>query len=362
MAILEKKVQISVGRNVAYLENKGYEIPKEEDRWGRLRIPRGTKIEIMVEDLYEGSNARVTKKCDDCGKETRNLLYYQILELRKMGDGKDRCYHCGNEVKREKQKLKIKNDRIGLANKNKFGTEMTVIDYENFHNVTVEFEDGHIVHTNWGSFIKGSTINPYDRKIYGVGYLGEGSYKTNVTINGKHKHSAAYTAWYDMLKRCYCEKYLLKFPTYRGCSVTEEWHNFQVFAKWHEDNFYRVGDTPMELDKDILVKGNKIYSPATCIYVPYKINYMFLRRKKVRGILPIGVYFEKECKRYIAQCHDIFLDKTKALSSYGDPIAAFRAYKDYKENIIKKVANMYKNDIPEVLYTSLMNYKVEIND
>lgn len=165
-----------------------------------------------------------------------------------------------------------------------------------------------------------------------------------------------------MLKRCYYDKYKEKFSTYENCYVVDNWLNFQNFAKWHNDNFYRVDEERMELDKDILQKGNKIYSPETCIYVPYKINYLFVKRDAMRGDLPIGVYYDKECHRYIAQCHDVFLGKGIALGSYGDELSAFIAYKKYKEHLINQVAEHYKSRIPVNLYNALVSYKVDITD
>ena len=100
------------------------------------------------------------------------------------------------------------------------------------------------------------------RKTFGVGVTGQGEYSHLVRkINGKH--TKVYSVWHDMLGRCYNKKYQEKKPTYIGCTVCEEWHNFQNFAKWYEENYYEVNNEEMALDKDILIKGNKIYSPQT---------------------------------------------------------------------------------------------------
>lgn len=85
--------------------------------------------------------------------------------------------------------------------------------------------------------------------------------------------SVEYEAWLGMLVRCYSERFLKKNPSYIGCTVCEEWHNFQVFAEWYtrEDEYGRG----YHLDKDILVKGNKLYSPKTCCLVPQGLNSFF---------------------------------------------------------------------------------------
>ena len=115
----------------------------------------------------------------------------------------------------------------------------------------------------------------------------------------------------------------------------------------------------MELDKDILNKGNKVYSPDTCVYVPQSINSLFTKSDKVRGEYPIGVYKQKD--KYVAQLNK-GNGKQIYLGSYSTPEEAFQAYKQAKEEYIKEVANEYKDKIPYRLYEALMNYEVEIDD
>jgi hypothetical protein len=115
----------------------------------------------------------------------------------------------------------------------------------------------------------------------------------------------------------------------------------------------------MDLDKDILHKGNKIYSSDTCVFVPQFINKLFINRNADRGILPLGV---KTCgKKYYVQCSS-GNRVIKNLGTYSTQIEAFNVYKKYKENLIKEVANEYKDKIPNRLYTAMVNYEVEITD
>lgn len=197
MGILETEVLITLTNNVKYYEERGYSIPRREDKYGRITIIKGSKIKVKVGDLPKGSSVKLTKVCDICGEKSPNQPYGEINILRKKGDGKDRCYNCGNNVSREKRKAKTKLDRVGRENKNKHGSKMKVISYDDFR-VVVEFEDGYTTETNWTSFEKGEVRNPYDRSVYGIGYLGEGDFKTNITIDGKHKHSPAiyFLEWY----------------------------------------------------------------------------------------------------------------------------------------------------------------------
>ena len=204
--------------------------------------------------------------------------------------------------------------------------------------------------------------NPYEKRYYGIGYLGEGKYKSRE--NGKI--TRVYRVWHNMLTRCYNEKYHEKQPTYIGCEAYEEWHNFQNFGDWYYENYYEVEGERMALDKDILVKGNKIYSPDTCIFVPHRINLLFVKRDKVRGKYPIGVYYSKQYKKFTSQCSFYNFEENKKkqmnLGCYDTPEEAFKIYKYYKENYIKYVAEHYKDQIPDKLYDAMYNYEVDIND
>ena len=115
---------------------------------------------------------------------------------------------------------------------------MKIIEYINANNMIVEFQDEHKfkVHCAYREFIKGKVRNPYDCSVYGVGYIGVGKYK----VKEDGQITIQYYYWQSMLKRCYSDEYHRKQPTYIGCSVIDEWLNFQVFAEWFDNNFYTV--------------------------------------------------------------------------------------------------------------------------
>lgn len=121
-----------------------------------------------------------------------------------------------------------------------------------------------------------------------------------------------------------------------------------------------VGNEQIDLDKDILCKGNKVYSPETCIFVPHTINTLFLRCQKNRGHLPIGVCFDKSKKKY---CAGLGINhKNIKLGVYNTPEEAFAEYKRHKEALIVVTADKYKGRIPEKLYKAMINWKIEIDD
>ena len=122
----------------------------------------------------------------------------------------------------------------------------------------------------------------------------------------------------------------------------------------------------MELDKDILYKNNKIYSPKTCIFVPQRINQLFIKQQRKRGTHSIGVSFTSDKTKLIVQCriNEGYGSKLEHLGRFplSEPFHAFYTYKIFKENYIKQIADEYKSLIPQKLYDALYRYEVEIND
>ena len=176
-----------------------------------------------------------------------------------------------------------KKDYTGLENINNFGSKMIINKYRGYHNIEVYFpEYDWFIDSDMNAFKRGEIKCPYETRYFNVGYLGEGEYKFN-------KSNDVFIAWNSMIRRCYNNVYQKNYPTYGSCEVCEGWHNFQNFAKWYEENYYEIDGEKMNLDKDILVKHNKIYSPETCIFVPQRINELFTKSNKSRGEYPIGV-------------------------------------------------------------------------
>lgn len=257
--------------------------------------------------------------------------------------------------------MKEKIDRTGEIGYNKFGSLMKIIEYQNCNNMIVQFENGYKTQTKYITFQKGEIKNPYDKIVYGVGYLGEGNYK--MSKNGKQ--TKQYDKWHGMLRRCYDIKSSVKSPTYKDCTVCEEWHNFQNFAKWYDENYYEVEYEKMHLDKDILIKGNKIYSPNTCVFVPQNINTLFIKCDASRGYSPIGVSYKKKTNNYKVTVSQGVTNSGKHIGTFINENDAFEAYKKEKEKLIKNIADKYKNKFPQFpqkLYEAMYNYKVEITD
>lgn len=184
--------------------------------------------------------------------------------------------------------------------------------------------------------------------VYGVGY--------NDLLYTRRTPS--YLAWTSMLERCYSPRYQKQKTTYIGCTICKEWLIFSNFKKWFDDpeNGYQEGYC---LDKDILVKGNKVYSPNTCCIVPNKINSLLTNRKQHRGAYPIGVTKRKN-GTYQARIGE----NRKNIGIFASPEEAFNVYKIAKEQHIKELAEKYLQEgkITRKVYNALMKYEVEITD
>ena len=213
--------------------------------------------------------------------------------------------------------------------------------------VMVQFQDEFTCtkEIHWNNFKSGNAMNQYDRKNGGVGYIGEGKYKTK--YNGRN--TKIHNTWNDMLARCYKEQSRFKYSSYIDCEVCEEWHNFQNFAKWYEVNYYKVGNERMHLDKDILVKGNRLYSPETCLIVPQKINMIFMTKEKgVDADLPNAI--KRSVKGYRSSYNGKSLGNFKTLEE------AINEHDRIKKIHIKEIAEEYKNKIPTKVYDALLNW------
>lgn len=244
-------------------------------------------------------------------------------------------------------------DRTGETSINAFGSKMIIINYNNAMNITVKFENGFESTGRYDQFKKGNFRNPYDRAIDGVGYLGEGKYRTN-------EYRRIKRVWRDMLKRCYNKNWNAKHFSYHGCTVCEEWHNLQNFAKWYEENYYEIREEEMQLDKDILNRYPNIYSPDNCLIVPKSINTLFIRSKKARGNFPIGVSYDKSAMKFKSYCGEN--GRAVHLGLFNCQIEAFISHKKYKECIIKKKAKDYEHVIPKALFNAMISFTVLIDD
>lgn len=258
--------------------------------------------------------------------------------------------------------------KVGESNVNFQGCPMKISEYNKRDDIIVEFQDKYRakVHTEYGHFKRGQVKNPYYPSVFDVGFIGT-KYPCYKKINGKSTQLKEYNTWTGVLERCYDAKYKIKHPTYKDVTCCEEWLNYENFYEWlhSQDNFDKwLNGKLWAIDKDILVKGNKVYSPDTCCLVPQVVNTLFVTNSKnKKSNLPIGV--RKHINKFRVTCNTLYDNKNKHVGMYETSDDAFYfGYKPFKENIIKQVAKEeYDNgNITERCYKAMMNYEVEITD
>ena len=233
--------------------------------------------------------------------------------------------------------------------------DLIITKYVNSKAVCVKFVvTGYETTTKASNVIAGSVKDRLLPTVHGIGITGD----SQVRVDGKH--TKEYRLWNNMLKRCYsvgCQKVR---PTYIDCSVSENFRYLQYFKEWcnNQIGFNSVDEKgkPFALDKDILVKGNRVYNEDVCVFVPQEVNLLFTKRDKSRGEYPIGVSFHKSRGMLTATLNN------KYLGYFNTAEQAFQVYKTAKEAYIKEVANKWKDKIDPRVYKALMNYQVEITD
>lgn len=188
------------------------------------------------------------------------------------------------------------------------------------------------------------------RLVYGVATNSEGRYRT--VIDGKR--TKAYNAWKGILKRSYCPKFQIKQPTYIGCSVHNDWLEYQEFAEWHASHEY--SDKDYQLDKDLLVPNNKVYAPDKVCFVPQELNSLLLDNRAIRGEYPQGVCFHKPLGKFLARLK--VNGKQKHLGCFDCPQEAHQAYVVAKEAHVKVKAQEWRGRIDERVYEALIAWRL----
>ena len=167
-----------------------------------------------------------------------------------------------------------------------------------------------------------------------------------------------YRAWKHMLQRCFDARRKVINPTYRDVTCCDEWLSFANFLEWcNKEVDYSGKPEGMDLDKDIIIMGNKQYSPEACSFVPRDVNVLLTDHRAARGEYPQGVNYHKSTGKFVVQ---LSVDgKQKHLGLFLTPEDAFAAYKIAKEAQIKVVALRYKDVLKPAVFESLMNWSIE---
>ena len=252
------------------------------------------------------------------------------------------------------------NDCVGRVFKSKSSGDFKVLKYNDSKNVEVQFVNtGYHKVAEMKEVRNGSIKDPYSPSVFGVGILG-----TKYPSKVNSRNTKEYDLWCNMLRRCYSDTCKKKHPTYEDCEVSDDFKSYEYFYEWcHKQiGFDNDGNgNPFHLDKDLLIKGNKVYSEDSCIFIPKEINLLLTKSTASRGEHLIGVYWSKTNKAFRAR-----VNKNKGASEhlgyYKTELEAFNAYKQAKESFVKEQANKWIGKIGDRAYEALMNYTVEITD
>ena len=247
-------------------------------------------------------------------------------------------------------------DCVGKVCTSKLSGDFKILKYNDSRNVVIQFlKTGFETVARLDHIKSGSIKDPYSPSVFDVGIVG-----TNypATVNGRI--TKEYKLWHNMLERCYSDTFKKKYLTYEGCEASENFKSYEYFYEWCQ-NQIGFGNEGWHLDKDLLIKGNKVYSETTCVFLPQEINKILTKRTTSRGEYLIGVCWSKTNKAFVAQVNK-GKGKRDYLGYFNTEIEAFNAYKQAKEAFVKEQANQWKGQIDPRAYEALMNYTVEIDD
>ena len=249
---------------------------------------------------------------------------------------------------------------VGKVCKSKSSGDFKIVKCNDSKNVVIQFlKTGFETVVQLGHIKSGKVKDKHLPSVYGVGVLGT---KYPTMANGRN--TKEYDLWKSMLRRCYSDTSKKKHPAYEGCEVSDNFKYYEYFYEWcHKQvGFGVVGNgNSFQLDKDLLIKGNKLYSEDSCVFIPADVNLVLTKRTSSRGQHLIGVHWHKRDKAFIAQVNKN-KGKQEHLGYFNTELEAFNAYKQAKENYIKELANKWKGRVDPRAYEALMKYTVEIDD
>jgi len=218
-----------------------------------------------------------------------------------------------------------------------------IVEYLGTSQVRVLFDNGYTTTTTLNSILKDRVKNPTYPVLQGVGYIGVGKYNSKT-------HKKLYKRWSSMIDRCYKSILQEKHPTYKDVTVCEEWHNFQNFAKWMEDNYRPETMQGWELDKDLLSNFTPTYSPETCCFIPSSLNSLL-------GFIYSNVVItEIKGKYYI----NIMVNKVRKVIKNNTLKEALEIYVNKRTEQSNIILNKHRDKLPIKIIKRFENLILEI--
>lgn len=179
-----------------------------------------------------------------------------------------------------------------------------------------------------------------------------------VTIDGKRKtvwRCPFYTCWLAMITRCYSQYEKKRNPSYLDCLTVPEWVYFSNFKAWMEKQDWQ----DKALDKDLLIPGNKLYGPDTCVFIDARVNNFIVEKSPDKKSWPTGVSYSKSNNKFKSQCCDVITGEQKYLGYYDSAKEAHEIWLKYKLEQAKILASMQRNPkVAKALISRYENYKI----
>lgn len=227
-----------------------------------------------------------------------------------------------------------------------FGERFEVVKYYNSRNIWIRFLDNPnytpdlcIKVSSSNYILKGSVRNPYRVNSYG------GIFGIEYSSQLEDKRLCPfYNKWKGILERCFSKTYHKNKPTYKDCCVSTYFKYFPNFKNWCLHYLQDLEDkdiTNYEIDKDLIFKGNKVYSEITCNLIPRELNVILTNRKRFRGDYKVGVTYHQRDKHFRASIS--IKGKIVFIGSFDTEDEAFLEYKNYKEDYLKHLGEYYYN-------------------
>lgn len=229
------------------------------------------------------------------------------------------------------------------------GYNVEIIEYFNSQKCIIRFGDEFdtIHNVRYHELKLGEIKNPNHRSFCKIGYIGQGIYTSNDT---------AYSKWANMIRRCYSEKPSKNNRTYTDCIVNEDWHNFQNFAKWFHENYNPDIMQGWQLDKDILLQGNKEYSAENCCYVPIEINCIF----RVNSVFNVNAYKGVQPKEGKFQTSIKKKGNKTYLGFFNTAEEAHEVYMKAKKEYLIEVSEKWRGILSDRVCDAIKNYDISL--
>lgn len=191
--------------------------------------------------------------------------------------------------------------------------------------------------------------------VLGVGVYREGRYVP--TRAGRYTRE--YQVWKDMLRRCYSLSVQVKQPAYVGCTVEPQLQDFQVFAGWanEQKGFHVEG---YQLDKDLLVPGNREYRRDRLVFIPQGLNKFLVADRARRGQWPQGVYWDTSTGMFKSQLSD--RGRRENLGRYPSAAQAAAVYAKAKTAAGRAWAVLLKEEglVDQRVIECMQNYQFNV--